>query len=379
MNMDEFLPSEKEIKVLEGVETSEKSEFISNRYRNILAITLLILSGISTFLFLETKHRPWQFLESLAQLDVQTFIQKHTQKIGGDIEVPPPVPVIVLPKLIGTLPAPDSFSAHSILVKDVETGAILYQKNEYEQRSLASISKLLSALVLLENPIDWTTTTIIASSTDIFDSHIFDGEKYTLSDLWDAGLVASSNKAIVALVQGAGISEDMFVQRMNQKAIELGMRDSHFVEPTGLSSENISTASDVALLLEEALKHEKIRDTLLLTKVKISPLPKKKSREITNTNWLLLDWIPNKIKDFRGGKTGYIIASGYNFAMQVGEGENKVIDVVVLGADTHEARFTEARDISEDIYRAFEWPEDAVSSSVSSTMTTSSQKTKNTE
>ena len=80
------------------------------------------------------------------------------------------------------------------------------------------------------------------------------------------------------------------------------------------------------------------------------------SHTVNNTNWLLHEWTPHDFFVLRGGKTGYIPASGYNFTMQVEDEDTNLLDVVVLGADYHESRFTEARDIASSVYDAYIWP-----------------------
>lgn len=337
-----------------------KKEFFSNTWRNIIALLLLIMSAAGTFFFLHTQNKPWQVFASWANFDLFGLIQTKNFSFNEEkpvvvIQEPVPLPI---PKLVGTLPLPEKFTADSIVVRDYVTQEILYAKNEVEKRPIASISKLLSALVILEKNPNWNTTTTITFEPNINDSHFLNGEVYSMEDIWEAFLVGSSNQAIFSLIDALSLDRDTFVHRMNEKALELGMKDSQFVEPTGLSEQNISTASDVVLLLDAALKEEKIQDILLLKQVTISPVNKKKPHQIWNTNWLLIGWIPNSIQDFRGGKTGYITASGYNFTMQIAENDQKIIDVVILGADKHEFRFSEARDIGAAVFNAFVWPSD---------------------
>ncbi len=344
-----------------------KKDFFSNYWRNGIAIFLLLMSATLTLSYLEKKNQAWATFESLMQKNIVGLIQKHAFKIG--VEVPVPAPVILhppVPQLIGVLPEAETFSAASIFVKDLKTGEVLYRKNENEKRPEASISKLLSALVVLESNPDWNSTTTIKGDEDIDDSHVVSGAVYTISDLWKAALVASSNQSMLALADSTGLSREAFVARMNEKALELGMRDSSFVEPTGLSEKNISTASDIAILLDESLRQPKIQEAVLLKEINIAPVGKKKLQHFWSTNWLLLGWVPNKIKDFRGGKTGYITAAGYNFTMQLARDDEKVIDVVVLGAKAYELRFSEARDISYDVFSAFLWPSEQVSSTTTS-------------
>ena len=331
-----------------------KKDFFSNSWRNVVAFLLIVVSATFTLSYLEKKNQIWGAFEVLTHLDIVSIIQKHSFKTSPDIELPPaPPPPPPVPHLVGILPAPEKFTAQAILVKDLKTGEVLYQKNEYEKRPLASISKLLSALVVLESNPDWNSTTTVKGDEDIADSHVVAGAVYTISDLWKAALVASSNQSMLALADSTGMTREAFVARMNEKALELGMKDSSFVEPTGLSEKNISTASDIVILLDESLRQEKIQETVILKEINISPVGVKKLQHFWSTNWLLLGWVPNKIKDFRGGKTGYITAAGYNFTMRLARDDEKVIDVVVLGATAHELRFSEARDISYDVFSAF--------------------------
>ncbi len=345
-----------------------KKDFFANYWRNGVALLLIICSAAGTLSYLEKKNQSWLSFDAWTHIDFAGIIQKHTFKVGGDVDVPPPpLPPPPVPHLVGVLPAPEKFTAHAILVKDVTTGEVLYKKNEYEKRPLASISKLLSALVVLESNPNWNSTTTVKGDEDIADSHVISGAVYTISDLWDAALVASSNESMLALADSTGMTREAFVARMNEKALELGMKDSSFVEPTGLSEQNISTASDIVILLDEALRQPKIQETVVQKEINISPVGVKKLQHFWSTNWLLLGWIPNKIKDFRGGKTGYITAAGYNYTMRLARDDEKVIDVVVLGATAHELRFSEARDISYDVFSAFAWPSDELASSTTST------------
>ncbi len=207
--------------------------------------------------------------------------------------------------------------------------------------------------MLLEQPLDFTATTTVVID-DVVDTHMYAGEVYNLQELWDAGFVASSNKAILTLMDASGLTREAFVARMNEKAMELGLKQVNFVEPTGLDERNVGTSGDVLVLLDAALAQEKLRQSLLKYDHKIWDENTLKSREMWNTNWLLLNWVPNEF-EVLGGKTGYISAAGYNFATRIKNKDGHVVDVVVLGATTHEARFREARDVAEGVLEVYEW------------------------
>ncbi|MFZ2190507.1 MAG: hypothetical protein WA057_06635 [Candidatus Magasanikiibacteriota bacterium] len=322
----------------------------SNTWRGVVAVFLLLIAIGSVI------YRTNSFSSEREMLNKVLQPLQNIKIGGGDVVVEPPQPVKPsLPELIGPMKPTEDFTAHSVIVKDVKTGMVMYRKNEYDKWPIASITKLMSALVLLEKNPDWTTSTIVIGA-DSLDTHVYAGDVYTLEDLWLAGLVGSSNKAILSLANALDWPEEAFVERMNQKALELGMTDTYFTDPTGLDSTDVSSASDVVILINEAMKHDKIKQALLTTEINLYSEERGKSHHVWNTDWLLLGWVPHTFVDFYGGKTGYITLSDYNFTMQVGDGNNHTINVVVLGAKTHEARFTEARDIAEWVFANYKWP-----------------------
>jgi D-alanyl-D-alanine endopeptidase (penicillin-binding protein 7) len=217
----------------------------------------------------------------------------------------------------------------------------------------------MSMLVLKDMSIDWTTTTVIrAADSDGTGSQVRVGEKYTLNNLWDASLIGSSNIAVRALVHASGLSIDEFAARMDAKARELNLATLHFVEPTGLSAENVGNAEDIVGLLQVALQDKKIVQTLAKTDYFLEPVGKP-TRRVWSTDMLLTDWIPNDFGHTEVvGKTGHIEDSGYNFVVRLRQSGGQAIRVVVLGADSNEKRFLEARDIGEWIFAHYVWPEE---------------------
>lgn len=248
-------------------------------------------------------------------------------------------------------------TAISALVVDDFTNTNLFGKNNEEKRPLASISKLMSALVLMDLPMDWNTTTAITEDDLKGGDHFVGaGENFKANDLWNIALIGSSNTAINALVRLSGLTPEQFVAQMNQKAVDLKLKSMQFFDPTGLDARNQANAKDISLLLKEALKKEKILKTLQLGEYDCKPLNKEKMRPVYSTNLLLTKWVPNDFKkSCIAGKTGYINDSLYNFVVRLNNGE-KTVRVVVLGASTGEARFTEARDLAEWAFQHYLWP-----------------------
>ncbi|KPL03895.1 MAG: hypothetical protein AMJ73_05050 [candidate division Zixibacteria bacterium SM1_73] len=230
------------------------------------------------------------------------------------------------------------------LVVDIEKGNILFEKDMEKQLPIASLTKLMTALVFLEQNLYLNDTAKIAWSDAKFAgrSRLRVGEVLTLKDLLHASLMCSNNRTTKTLARVSGLSFEDFVIRMNQKAKEIGLENTCFYEPTGLDKSNRSTALDCARLLSFALT-----DTLVacITGKKVytfTTIYKKRKRQhqIVNTNRLLLSSL-----NVKGGKTGYNGASGWCLGALVEDEDGTKIAAVVLGAPSNLARFREAKSI----------------------------------
>lgn len=279
---------------------------------------------------------------------------------GGDVyleNLPASKPAVPLAK--DKVVFSGSSTAAEAIVVDTKTKTVLFSKNTGEVRSLASITKLMTAMVLMDLPVDWASTTVIMDDDVAGDHHVNVGEKFTLEDLWHVALIGSSNASINALVRNSGISKEAFVGLMNAKAKDLRLASARFSEPTGLSGKNMANALDTAKLLIDALKFDKIFTTVQTGEYYVQPLNGNKLRRVWTTNWLLTNWIPNNFKvENIAGKTGYIDDSGYNFVVSLSNEKKHGITVVIFGAATNEARFSEARDLAEWTFDHYLWPDE---------------------
>lgn len=292
------------------------------------------------------------------------FLPKSQPRIfftGGGDEQPAVLPIshpnVPLKKDGAVFNSP--LTATTAILMDDKTDTVLFEKNADTVRAIASISKLMSALVLLDLNPDWKK--LVEINSDIYDnnSHFVNiGEKFTMEDLWNVALIGSSNSAVNALVNGSGIKKEEFVVKMNEKARDLRLRTLYFIEPTGIDERNVGSARDVARMLKYALGNDKIFNTLQTPEYYSNPVGEK-PRRVWSTDWLLTRWVPNKFADFTiAGKTGYIDGSKYNFAVRIENGGKRAIRTVVLGADTMEARFSEARDLATWAFAHYAWPGD---------------------
>jgi D-alanyl-D-alanine endopeptidase (penicillin-binding protein 7) len=232
----------------------------------------------------------------------------------------------------------------SAVAVDVEKGEILFEKNMEEPTPIASLTKLMTALVFLEQNrnLDDTATITPWDAESSGRSRLRVGETLTLRDLLHASLISSNNLATKTLVRVSGLPYDDFIARMNQKAKRIGLENTHFYEPTGLDENNQSTALDCARLLAFALMDKKIAFITTKKTYAFTSLYKKKIRrhQIANTNSLLSSSL-----NVQGGKTGYNGPSGWCLATLVENEDGTRIAAVILGAPTSLTRFRETKSI----------------------------------
>lgn len=268
----------------------------------------------------------------------------YARKISDDAEDPQNNP---LPKELADLVSQEAdqefgelaSSAKSALIYDANNDKILFAKNPYEKLPVASISKLMTALVFLDhNPGFGKTMTILPEENVIGGRlQIAPEEEITVKDLFYISLLGSANNTALALVRSTGLKEEDFVEEMNRKAIALGMHNSFFVEPTGLDDRNKSSAYDLALLAKEAFSKQIIREASIQKEYQLKTLNTKREHTVKNTNELIAD-----IPSLTGSKTGYLDEAGYCLVVQT-ENQNKKIIAVVLGSPSKQDHFQDIR------------------------------------
>jgi D-alanyl-D-alanine endopeptidase (penicillin-binding protein 7) len=228
-------------------------------------------------------------------------------------------------------------SAISAVAVDVQTGDILYGKNPERIQPIASITKLMSALVFLDAHPDLGRTIQISPESLMLPGRkrFLSGEQVIAYDLLCAALIASDNVAAKALALSTG-PEQAFVEKMNLKARALGLLGTHFADPTGLNPDNVSTAMDCARLVSIASRDERISQIMQMQNHVFKS--NRRLHRIHTTNRLLKTNL-----DILGGKTGFIRQSGYCLATFV-RGENqREVAAAVLGARSNSKRFADMR------------------------------------
>ncbi len=229
--------------------------------------------------------------------------------------------------------------ARNAIVLDPATGQVLYEKNADRSAPIASLTKLMTAMVFLDQNPDLTRKVTVTNAEILGGgrTQLRNQEKATLGDLLHMSLMNSDNVATRVLTRESGVEKGEFIARMNRKAAQLGLENTRFTEVTGLSEHNVSTASDVARLLQAASKEPLIREITTTHTYEFNGSVRQRGRPhfIVNTNRLL-----KSRYEVKGGKTGFISEAGYCLATWV-ESRGRGMIAVVLGAPTNATRFAD--------------------------------------
>ena len=232
--------------------------------------------------------------------------------------------------------------AAAAIIYNPETKQILWEENSDDQRSIASITKVMTAAVFLENDPDLSQQATIVRS-DVFrasTTHLRMNDSLTTGDLLHLLLIASDNAAARALARVSPLGFDGFIDRMNQKATELGLKSTHYSDPSGLLSDDVSSAFDMAQLIAFASADERIGSIMRTPEYTAHAA----TRDITfrSTNHLL----GRSDVEVLAGKTGFISKAGYCLATLLRLPQSgQEVAVVVLGARSNAGRFMETQNL----------------------------------
>ena len=232
-------------------------------------------------------------------------------------------------------------TAKSWLLYDADTGVTLASHNADEARPMASVTKIMTALVVLENAGLEEPVRVSARAEAVGESEIglFVGELWTVGDLLAAMMVRSGNDAAMALAEHVGGSVQGFAEMMNAKAEVLGLESSHFVNPHGLdASDHYTSASDLRMMAEAALKHPFLARLARTRRIEFTADPQGKARVAKTTN-KLLGVYPGVV----GMKTGFTSRAGL-VLVSVLDHNGRTLIAVVMGSTDH---FGDTRELLE--------------------------------
>jgi D-alanyl-D-alanine endopeptidase (penicillin-binding protein 7) len=229
--------------------------------------------------------------------------------------------------------------AEAAIIYDSATGKVLWESNSNNQRSIASITKVMTAVVFLENSPNLSESVVVdrsdvrAAST----TYLRAGYTVTKGDLLHLTLIASDNAAARALARISPYGSSGFIDRMNEKAKDLGLANTHYEDPSGLLAANVSSAYDMAKLITFVSGDERIAGVMRKQNYQVAA--GRRMINIHSTNQLVM----RGDVDVQAGKTGFIHNAGYCLATLLKLPQGPQIAVVVLGAKSNAGRFWETR------------------------------------
>lgn len=232
--------------------------------------------------------------------------------------------------------------SQAVMVQDAATGEVVINKNSEAVVPIASITKLMTAMILLDRGLDLEQR-IVVSRQDVDTvkgtrSRLMPGTVLTRDELLLLALMASENRAAAALARTYPGGVQAFVKAMNEKAAELGMSDSQFVEPTGLSPNNLSSPRDLVKLVRAAHSYPLIREYSTRDRATVKAF--NRPLRFVNTNGL----VRNSHWDIELSKTGYISEAGRCLVMHVRLASKDLI-VVLLDSWGKQSRIADANRI----------------------------------
>lgn len=256
--------------------------------------------------------------------------------------------------------------AHASLLLDAQSGTILYHEKGTERRQIASLTKLMTALLIMENgkSLDETVTvpnevrgvegTVVGCPRSGYcnGNRLVPGEKMAVRDLLRAMLMNSANDAALSLGVYVSGSQEAFVEKMNARAQALGLRDTHFCTPSGLEPDGVestcySTAYDIARIAAKLLPYEDVWKILQSPAMTIASVDGKRTHDIFNTDQIL------GTQNIMGAKTGFTPNAGKSLLAVAHNGEGNHPVVAVLLNDP--TRWEDIKTMLSWAYRAYRW------------------------
>lgn len=309
---------------------------------------IYILTGVLSVLILINVFFIFSFprisIKSVDDFSSSEVLLNNSQAYIFPVSEPSYVPVL------DTSVEKPFLSARSAVVYDTRSSRFLYSKNPKDRLPVASLTKLLSAVVIFEN-LDLENIVQVpkeALKVDGEKQTLYLDEKIKVRDLLKMMLIESSNDAAYVLMQYASASELDLVDFMNKKAVELGMNDSLFHDPAGLNDDALATSEDLVRLVKYSLKFDELWSILNEKTARVYSADGKIEHRLDSTNQLL-----GTIPDIVGGKTGYTEnALGCMILVIDVPGKNDKLISIVLGSTE---RFTDTEKLIDWVKRAYEW------------------------
>ena len=247
-------------------------------------------------------------------------------------------------------------SSQSAFVADIASGKVLYAKDPHQVRSIASLTKLMTAMVFLDSHPDLTKkVTVLEEDQDHETKPVFPtGETLTLGQVLQTMLVGSVNSSANMIARVTG-GREAFIAAMNQKAKDLNLKSPIFFDPSGLNPKNQANAADVAAMLSQALSYDKVREFAKLPSVDVQTTSSTKAYHVKSTNMLLTSYLNASPYQIVAAKTGTLPEAGFNMAQVTSNGQGHQIVAVELGSTNTFARFQDIKMLTTWAFQSYQW------------------------
>ena len=245
-------------------------------------------------------------------------------------------------------------SSQCAFVADVASGQVLYAKDAHRVLPLASLTKLITAMTFLDMKPDMTkTVTVLPEDEDTQDTLVFPvGETLTYKQVFQSMLIGSVNTS-ANLVARTTLGRQAFIEAMNKKVQDLHLQSPHFVDPSGLDSDNQGDAADVAAILSTALSYPEIREATQMPEVDFQTSIK--AYKIKSTNLLMRSYLNQKPYAIVAAKTGSLPAVGFNMAQVTKNADGHQVVAVELGSNDTFERFADIKALTTWAFDTYQW------------------------
>jgi D-alanyl-D-alanine endopeptidase (penicillin-binding protein 7) len=253
----------------------------------------------------------------------------------------------------------DQIGSEAYIVMDKSTGKILTVKRENLQWPIASLTKLITADVVLEEGVMLNASHEVRNYDNVGGARLWvsDKDTFSVNDLFYATLVASANNAANALSRTTQLPREEFLSQMNQRASDLNLIKTKFVDPTGIEVGNVSTPREFARLARRIFLRKEIQRYTTTAQREIYVQNRGTSKLMKNTNWMLYK---SQYDDLyvTGSKTGFLYESGWNLVTTIRPSEidkDRELLIVLFGAKSRSGSFEDTKRLANWAWDVYEW------------------------
>jgi D-alanyl-D-alanine endopeptidase (penicillin-binding protein 7) len=248
-------------------------------------------------------------------------------------------------------------TARSAFIADLATGKVLYAKNAHQVLPIASITKLVTAMVVLDGHPDLTQPVLFTDADMDRESKVVipPGESLPMNEVIRLMLVGSVNSAANALARVSAENEAQFVQRMNAKMREFRLKSPVFTDPSGVDATNRASAADVAAILAFASSYPEVRESAKLSEITVRGRLSNRSYTVKSTNLLLSSYLNKAPYGIVAAKTGSLPEAGYCMAQLTKNADGHQIIAVELGSDNHFSRYQDIKALTAWAFQSYTW------------------------